>query len=129
VASRPALAVRPDASSLPASKVLAAGAVVAVPRGAFPQEEECAGAATARLAEEFATAEQARADCSAALRTDGSIQADLVLGGWARADCSAEQSADGSVPAGYSGQAGRGERRCSLDALPAYWAVAELRHD
>jgi len=117
-------------------------------QAAFPQGEECAGAANARSAEEFATAEQAHsgwapvgysaglsadgwapADCSAGLWADDSILADLVPDGWAPADCSAALSADGSIPAGYSAQAGRGEQRCFLDARPANWPVAELRHD
>src|SRR5712692_8415910 len=133
-ASRPASAVRPDASSLPASAPRAAGAVVAAVQAAFPQGEECAGAANARSAEAFATAEQAHsgwapADCSAGLWADDSIPADLVPDGWAPADCSAALLADDSIPAGYSAQAGRCERRCFLDVRPADWPVAELRHD
>src|SRR5713226_5526213 len=96
-ASRPSSAVRPFASSLPASAPRAAGAVVPAPDASFPQEEECAGAANARSAEEFATAEQARA-------------------GWFPAQWAAAQAC-------------RGEQRCSLDARPAYWPLAELRHD
>ena len=70
-ASRPASAVRPHASSLPASAAWAAGAVAALVQAAFPEEVECAVAAPSR--EEFAAAEQARADCSAGLRVGGSV--------------------------------------------------------
>jgi hypothetical protein len=96
-ASHPALAVRPEASSLPASAPRAGGAVVPALQAAFPQEEECAGAANARSAEEFATAEPAhsgwaQADCSAGRLAECSIQA----------DCSAVVSPDGLIPGGYS---------------------------
>lgn len=113
------MAVRPEASSLPASAPRAAGVVVPALQAAFPQEEECAGAANARSAEEFATAEPAhsgwdQADCSAVVSPDGSIpdgySAALLADG--PVDCSAELSAGGSIPLG------QGERRCSLDARP-----------
>jgi len=97
VASGPALAVRPDASSLPTSEVPAAGAVVAVQRVA--SKEACAGAETARSAEEFATAEQARADHSAALGANGSFYADLVPDDSIRVRYSAGQWVDGSIQA------------------------------
>jgi len=74
------------------------------------------------------------AERSAALPPDDSLPADYL----ARlppvdsfpADYSAALPPDGSLPDGYSfAQAGRGERRCSLDARPAYWPPAELRYD
>ena len=78
---------------------------------------------------------------SAALPADGPVDCFAGLSavqarfGWARAyysaapltdgpaDCSAELSAGGSIPPG------RGERRCSLDARLAHWAMAQLQHD
>ena len=51
------------------------------------------------LAEEFVTVEQARADCSAALRTDGSVLADLVPDDSTRVRCSAGQRVDDSIQA------------------------------
>lgn len=65
---------------------------------------------------------------SAALLADGPVDCSAALSaaqarfGWAQADCSAGLSAGGSIPPG------RGERRCSLDALLAYWPMAQLRH-
>jgi hypothetical protein len=136
----------------------AADAVVEAPY-AFPLEEEnCAGAAHARSAEELAAAEQAHSDwapadsfpfdCLAALSADDSFPAErsaalppddsLPADYLARlspvdsvpADYSAAPPPDGSLPAGcLVAQAGRGEQHCSLDAPPAYWPLAELRHD
>lgn len=146
-ASRPSSAVCSEASSLPVSAPPAAGAVVPALQAAFPQEKECAGAANARSAEESVIAEPAhsgwahsgwaQADCSDALLTDCSIQADCLAGVLpdgsipdghsaapltdAPADCSAEVSADVSIPHG------RGEQRCSQDAgleyLPLGWLL------
>ena len=135
----------------------APGAVVEAPH-AFPPEENCAGAANVRSAEELAAAEQAHSDwasadsfpfdCLAALPADDSFPAErsaalppddsLPADYLARlppvdslpADYSAALPPDGSLPAGcLVAQAGRGEQHCSLDAPPAYWPLAELRHD
>jgi hypothetical protein len=74
------------------------------------------------------------AERSAALPLDDSLPADSL----ARlppvdslpADYSAALPPVGSLPAGcLVAQAGRGEQHCSLDASPAYWPLAELRHD
>ena len=128
-ASRPSSAVRPDASSLPASAPLAAGAVVPAAHAAFPQKEECVGAAKARSSEELGAAQQAHsdwapADCSAAQSVYGWRPIDPD-------DCSARLPADdwASIPADHSAQPGPGERRHSLDALPAHWPLAEPRPD
>ena len=136
------------ACSLPVPAPPAADAVVEAPH-AFPPEENCAGAANARSAEELAVAEQAHSgwasadsfpfDCLAALSADDSFPAErsaalppddsFPADYLARlppvdsppADYSVALPPDGSLPAGYSfAQAGRGERRCSLDARPAY---------
>lgn len=127
-ASRPSSAVRPDASSLPASAPLAAGAVHPAAHAAFPkkEEEECVGAAKARSSEELGAAQQAHsdwapADCSAAQSVYGWSPGDP-------ADSSARLPANASIPADHSAQPGLGERCHSLDAL-AYWPLAEPRPD
>jgi hypothetical protein len=115
-ASRLALASRPVPSSLAASALAAsalaasgprAARVVAAAQAALLQEERCAGAATARSAEESVAAEQAHSD-------------------WAPAEDSAVPSAGGSLPAVCS--AAWAERRCSLDAWLSYWPPAERGH-
>jgi hypothetical protein len=74
------------------------------------------------------------ADYSAALPPVGSLPADYSAAlppvGSLPADYSAALPPDGWLPAGcLVAQAGRGEQHCSLDAPPAYWPLAELRHD
>src|SRR6202158_2700098 len=125
---------------MPVPAPRAAGAVFEAPH-AFPPEENCAGAATARSGEELAAAERARSgwasadsfpfDCLAAPSLDGSLPADysaaLPADDSLPAECSPALPPGDSLPAGYSfAQAGRGERHCSLDARPAYWPLAEL---
>ena len=137
----------------------AADAVIEAPHAFLPPEEEnCAGAANARSAEELAAAEQAHSDwasadsfpfdCLAAPSADDSFPAErsarLPPDDSLPAECSAALPPDDSLPAGRSAapppgdslpagysfaQAGQGERHCSLDARPAYWPLAERRHD
>ena len=158
--SLPSSAVRPDASSLPASAPQAVGAVVPAAHAAFPQkEEECVGAAKARLSKEAAAVQQdhsgwARA-CSVALSAYGWSPGDpaersarLSADDWAPADRlarppapasipaghsatadSARLSADASIPADHSAKAGPAERRHSRDALPAHHPLVEPRPD
>src|ERR1700730_2414406 len=144
-ASRPAWAVPPaEAFLLPVPALPAADAVVEAPHAFPPEEENCAGAAHARSAEELAAAEQAHCDwasadsfpfdCLAALSADDSFPAErsaaLPPVDSLAADYSAVLPPDGSLPAGcLVAQAGRGEQHCSLDAPPGYWPLAELPHD
>ena len=143
-ASPPAWAVPAAVCSLPVLARRAAGAVIEAPHAFPPEEENCAGAAHARSAEELAAAEQAHSDwasadsfpfdCLAALSADDSFPAErsaaLPPDDSLPADYSAALPPDGSLPAGcLVAQAGRGEQHCSLDAPPAYWPLAELRHD
>src|SRR3984893_6192882 len=158
-ASPPAWAVPPaEAFSLPVPALPAADAVIEAPHAFPPEEENCAGAAHARSAEELAAAEQAHSDwasadsfpfdCLAALSADDSFPAErsaaLPPDDSLPADYSAALPPVDSLPADYSAalppvdslpacclvaQAGRGEHHCSLDAPPAYWPLAELRHD
>lgn len=92
-ASRLALAFRPVASSPAASALRAPDAVVAAVQAALLQEERCAGAATARSAEESVAAEQARSG----------FPAEEPAGPWADGStppgCSAVRSAAGTFPA------------------------------
>ena len=74
------------------------------------------------------------AECLARLPPDDSLPADysaaLPPDDSLPADCSAALPPDDSLPAGYLvAQAGRVERRCSPDARPAYWPLAEQWHD
>jgi len=109
---------------------------------AFPQEGECVQAANARSVAESWAAVQAHggsalSDRSAVLLGNDSAPAVVAAGLWADGWVPAYSAqADlvvlmehGSVPADYSRPADPREQHCSLDARPARWPLAGLRHD
>lgn len=109
---------------------------------AFPQEGECVQAANARSVAESWAAEQAHGGSALSDRSAVLLENDLASAvvparlwadGWvpaysAQADLVVLME-HGSVPADYSRPADPREQHCSLDARPAHWPLAALRHD